>query len=69
MEWVDGLNASIGYIENHLTEEIAFAALAKLACCSNVPVQRHGNPDNTERRPFFNAVFQLLRPLDRNGEM
>ena len=40
MEWVDGLNASIGYIENHLTEEIAFAALAKLACCSTFHYQR-----------------------------
>lgn len=40
MEWVDGLNASIQYIEDHLTEEACFEALAKLACCSTFHYQR-----------------------------
>ena len=40
MEWVDGLNRSIAYIESHLTEEIDYAALARLACCSAYHYQR-----------------------------
>ena len=40
MEWVDGLNRSIAYIESHLTEEIDYAALARLACCSTYHYQR-----------------------------
>lgn len=40
MEWVDGLNQSIQYIEEHLTEEVDYAALAKIACCSVYHYQR-----------------------------
>lgn len=40
MEWVDSLNATITYIENHLTEEIDYRELAKIACCSVYHYQR-----------------------------
>lgn len=40
MEWVDGLNATIQYIEDHLTAGISYDALAKLACCSAYHYQR-----------------------------
>ena len=40
MEWVDGLNQTIAYIEEHLTGEIDYEALAKLACCSAYHYQR-----------------------------
>lgn len=40
MEWVDGLNQTIAYIEDHLTGEIDYEALAKLACCSAYHYQR-----------------------------
>ena len=40
MEWVDGLNQTISYIEDHLTSEIDYEALAKLACCSAYHYQR-----------------------------
>ncbi|MDE7221358.1 MAG: AraC family transcriptional regulator [Oscillospiraceae bacterium] len=40
MEWVDGLNQTIAYIEDHLTDEIDYEALAKLACCSAYHYQR-----------------------------
>ena len=40
MEWVDRLNQTIAYIEDHLTEEIACEALARLACCSAYHYQR-----------------------------
>ena len=31
MEWVERLNQSIAYIEEHLTEEIDYAQLGKIA--------------------------------------
>ncbi len=40
MEWVDGLNRTIRYMEDHLTEEIDWGELAKLACCSAYHYQR-----------------------------
>ena len=40
MEWVNGLNQTIAYIEEHLTDEIDYEALAKLACCSAYHYQR-----------------------------
>ena len=40
MEWVDRLNQTIAYMEDHLTEEIACEALACLACCSAYHYQR-----------------------------
>ena len=40
MEWVNGLNQTIAYIEEHLTDEIDYEALARLACCSAYHYQR-----------------------------
>lgn len=40
MEWVERLNQSIKYIEEHLTEEIDYEQLAKIACCSAYHYQR-----------------------------
>ncbi len=40
MEWVERLNQSIAYIEEHLTEEIDYAQLGKIACCSSYHYQR-----------------------------
>ena len=40
MEWVDGLNQTIAYIEDHLTVGIDYESLAKLACCSAYHYQR-----------------------------
>lgn len=40
MEWVDGLNQTIAYMEDHLTDEIDYGALAKIACCSVYHYQR-----------------------------
>ena len=40
MEWVTSLNATITYIEEHLTDDIDYAALAKIACCSAYHYQR-----------------------------
>lgn len=40
MEWVDGLNRTIAYIEEHLTDDLDYGELAKLACCSAYHYQR-----------------------------
>lgn len=40
MQWVDSLNATITYIEEHLTDDIDYAALARIACCSAYHYQR-----------------------------
>jgi len=40
LEWINRLNKSIDYIEEHLTSEIEYGALAKIACCSSFHFQR-----------------------------
>lgn len=40
MEWIERLNQAIGYIEEHLQEEIDYEQLAKIACCSSYHFQR-----------------------------
>ena len=34
MEWIERLNQSIIYIEEHLTGEIDYKQLGQIACCS-----------------------------------
>ena len=40
MEWVNRLNQSIKYIEDHLTDEIDYKQLGRIACCSTYHYQR-----------------------------
>lgn len=40
MEWIDKLNQSISYIEEHLTDEIDYGRLGQIACCSSYHYQR-----------------------------
>ena len=40
MEWMKRLNQAVSYIEEHLTEEIDYEELAKIACCSTYHFQR-----------------------------
>lgn len=40
MEWIERLNDAIGYIEEHLTEEIDYDQLGRIACCSSYHFQR-----------------------------
>ena len=40
MEWIDRLNESLWYIESHLKDEIDFAQLGQIACCSAYHYQR-----------------------------
>lgn len=40
MEWVEKLNQSIVYMEEHLTDEIDYEQLGQIACCSAYHYQR-----------------------------
>lgn len=40
MEWVERLNESMRYIEEHLTEELDYEELSRTACCSAYHFQR-----------------------------
>lgn len=40
MEWVERLNESIHYIEEHLTDEIDYEQLGRISCCSVYHYQR-----------------------------
>ena len=40
MEWVERLNQSMRYIEEHLTDEIDMEQLGRIACCSAYHFQR-----------------------------
>lgn len=40
MEWVERMNRAIGYIEDHLTEDVDYAEAARIACCSLYHLQR-----------------------------
>ena len=40
MEWVERLNQSVNYIEEHLTGEIDYEQLGRIACCSVYHYQR-----------------------------
>ncbi|MCI9042217.1 AraC family transcriptional regulator [Dubosiella newyorkensis] len=40
MEWIERLNQSMNYIEEHLTDEIDYDQLARIACCSTYHYQR-----------------------------
>ena len=40
MEWMERLNQSLDYIEAHLTEEIDYEQLGRIACCSAYHYQR-----------------------------
>lgn len=40
MEWIERLNDAISYIEEHLTDEIDYEQLGRIACCSSYHFQR-----------------------------
>ncbi|MCI8591637.1 MAG: AraC family transcriptional regulator [Lachnospiraceae bacterium] len=40
MEWIDRLNEAVDYMEEHLTEEMDYEQLGRIACCSSYHFQR-----------------------------
>ncbi|MCL2563414.1 MAG: AraC family transcriptional regulator [Oscillospiraceae bacterium] len=40
MDWIVRLNQAIAYMEEHMTEEIDYAQVAKIACCPSLHFQR-----------------------------
>ncbi len=40
MEWIEKLNQAISHIEEHLTDEVDYEQLGRIACCSSYHFQR-----------------------------
>ncbi len=40
MEWIERLNMSINYIEEHLKDELDYEQLGRISCCSSYHFQR-----------------------------
>ncbi|SNS61902.1 transcriptional regulator, AraC family [Anaerovirgula multivorans] len=40
MEWIERLNSAVNYIEEHMSENIDYEEVAKIACCSTYHFQR-----------------------------
>lgn len=40
MQWIDAMNDAVRYIERHLTQQIDYEQVAKVACCSSYHFQR-----------------------------
>lgn len=66
MEWLDRLNQAIGYIEKNLDNEIDYAQLARIACCSTFHFQRMFSyianvplSEYIRRRRMSSAAFEL----------
>lgn len=66
MEWIERLNSSIVYIENHLEDEVDIDQLAKIACCSTFHFQRMFSyiasvplSEYIRRRRMTKAAFDL----------
>jgi AraC family transcriptional regulator len=66
MDWLDNMNATMDYIESHLTDEISYDRAAQIACCSTYHFQRMfsyitGVPlsEYIRRRRLTLAAFEL----------
>lgn len=66
MDWLDRMNNAMDYIEEHLTEEISYTQIARMACCSVYHFQRMfpfitGIPlsEYIRRRRLTLAAFEL----------
>lgn len=40
LDWLERLNQSLNYLEDHLDQEISYQEIAKIACCSSYHYQR-----------------------------
>lgn len=66
MDWISHLNKAIIYMEDHITEEIDYGEVAKVACCSSYHFQRMFSyvagvslPDYIRRRKMSLAAVDL----------
>ena len=66
MDWLGRMNGAVSFIEEHLTEEINFEEVAKMACCSVYHFQRMFSfitdvplAEYIRRRRFTLAAFEL----------
>lgn len=70
MEWIERLNKSINYIEEHLTEDIAYEQIAKIAGCSTYHYQRmFAYMANVSLSEYIRRRRMSLAAVDlRNGD-
>jgi len=66
MDWIERLNKAIAFMEEHMTEEIDYNQVAKIACCSSYHFQRMFAyiagvplPEYVRRRKMSLAVVDL----------
>lgn len=66
MEWIERLNNAVNYIEEHLTDEIEYEQVARVACCSAFHFQRMFSyiadvplSEYIRRRKMTRAAFDL----------
>ena len=66
MDWLDRMNLAMDYIEDHLTEDVDFDHVARLACCSTYHFQRMFSfitnvplSEYIRRRRLTMAAFEL----------
>lgn len=66
MDWLDRMNLAMDYIETHLTENVDFDQVAKMACCSTYHFQRMFSfitnvplSEYIRRRRLTMAAFEL----------
>lgn len=67
MEWINRLNRAMNYIEEHLSEELDYQEIAKIACCSTYNFQRMFSyiadmplSEYIRRRRMTKAVVDLI---------
>src|SRR5690606_17230453 len=66
MDWLNRMNSAMEYVETHLSEEIEYEQVARIACCSTYHFQRMfsfitGLPlsEYIRRRRLTLAAFEL----------
>ncbi len=59
MDWIESLNSAMDYIEEHLTEEIEYEQLGRIAGCSTYHFQRMFG--------YMGMLRRILRFFRRRG--
>ncbi|MCR8844523.1 AraC family transcriptional regulator [Paenibacillus sp. SC116] len=72
MDWVARMNEAINYIEEHITEDISYSEVAKVACCSTYHFQRMFSfitevplSEYIRRRRLTLAAFELQNSQEK----
>ena len=79
MDWIERLNKAMNYIEEHLTDEIDYGQLGRIACCSAYHFQRmskivdvagnYGYQSPTAFNRAFQAIHGVAPSALKNGSV